>query len=116
MSAVARAITTATTIAFAPSTAPRCGSAVKVERIMPVEYSPVTAIAPRMPATSIVNCIGMTIVITGASPPPKSREAEAIMSEIASDRATVTPSDHHVERRVSSLIHSLRTTRPNDNR
>jgi hypothetical protein len=25
---------------------------------MPVEYSPVIAIAPRMPATSIVNCIG----------------------------------------------------------
>ena len=52
--------------AFAMSTVPRRGSAVRVERIMPVEYSPVMAIAPKIPATSIVNCMGATIAVTAA--------------------------------------------------
>ena len=64
----------------------------------------------------IVIGIGMTIVMTGDRPPPKSRAAEAIISEIASESDTVTASDHQVERSVSSLIHSLRTTRPNESR
>src|SRR5690606_21394693 len=51
---------TPTTMAFAARTEPRTGSAARVERIMPVEYSPVTAIAPRIPASSIVNWTGAT--------------------------------------------------------
>src|SRR5690606_30137766 len=53
----------ASTRAFAASTEPRTGSAARVERIIPVPYSPVTAMAPRMPASSIVNWIGDTTEI-----------------------------------------------------
>src|SRR5690606_12903710 len=61
-------ITAATTIALAASAAPRDGFAVSVERIIPEEYSPVTEIAPRMPASSIVNWMGETTAWMGSNP------------------------------------------------
>ncbi len=78
---------------------------------MPVEYSPVTTIAPRMPATSIVNWVGARMTFVGAIDPSVSLVATAIRSEIPTDRAAVTPSDHHVERRVRILIASPRRRR-----
>ncbi|MNL59541.1 hypothetical protein D3C87_1832780 [compost metagenome] len=74
---------------------------------MPVEYSPVMTIAPRMPATSIVNCVGESTALTAGNPPPKAEDADAIIIEMPIDSTAVMPSDHHVERRVVILIHSL---------
>ena len=48
----AKGMGAAVTIAFATSTGVRCGTAVSVDRIMPLEYSLVTANTPSTPNTS----------------------------------------------------------------
>ncbi len=52
---VVTAVTTPTTIIFAASAGRRLGTAESVERIMPVEYSPVTVSAPSTATASCAN-------------------------------------------------------------
>src|SRR3546814_227343 len=107
-------IRTATTSAFAASTDPRIGSAVSVERIIPVEYSPVTAITPRMPASSIVNWIGRTT----AWMPRKSGTlmARAMRRALPIESAATIPLDHQVARSADSLIHTQSSARGGERR
>ena len=76
---------------------------------MPVEYSPVTEIAPMMPASSIVNWIGMTTAWIGSNPGASIAWAMRTAMPIVSTAAIAM--DHHVDRRVMSLIASPRTAR-----
>jgi hypothetical protein len=68
-------------------------------------YRPMTGILDPLEAI----CIALSEVAGGA--PEKLVSASAISRDIPTDRTATMPMDHHGERRVASLIISLRTRR-----
>ena len=56
------------TAALAAISVPRWGAAAKVERIMPVEYSPVTASTPSTPMASWATITPPRLFETGSKP------------------------------------------------
>ena len=67
-----------------------------------------------MPASSIVNWIGMTTAWMGSK--PGMSIACAMSTAMPIVRIAAMPIDHQVERSVASLIHSPRTARMNVSR
>src|SRR4051812_8102707 len=115
------AVTTATAIAFATSTGTRVGTATSVERIIPVEYSPVMSSAPStamvsMPSWKPPETSSAPLAGPGVAPDPGAADPVAAAStenatarETPVIRTTVAASTHHVERSESSLVNSPRT-------
>src|SRR4051794_27653056 len=110
-------VTAARTTALAASTGTRVGTAASVERIMPVEYSPVISSAPStamgsMPIWKPPETTSAPVAVAGpdavgGSAATASRE-KATAREMPVIRTTVAASTHQVERNDSSLIHSPR--------
>src|SRR3954453_19091103 len=117
LTAATAAVTTLNAIALAMSTGTRVGTAASVERIIPVEYSPVMTSAPstamvsipiwKPPETSSAPFIPVTSGAVAGSAAMASRE-NATARETPVIRTTVAASVHHVDRSENSLIHSPR--------
>ena len=107
-------IETASTTALAHSAGRRRGTAARVERIIPVEYSPVMTSTPSTTTAreAMLAAMENTSMLTGA---PRSFPCEASIAEnrvtIATITITVAARVQIVERRVRNLIHSEFTTR-----
>ena len=117
--ASARAPTAERDAAFAHSTGSRCGTAAKVERIMPVEYSPVITSTPSTPIASCAMCQPPRLASTGlkvarswgSSGPVRHLHARRRRCRGRPSPTTATSSEQRVERRIQSFVHSERTTR-----
>ena len=100
--------TTPSTAAFAASTSGRFGIAASVARIIPEEYSPVIMSTPRTPISSRPREIPARALLV------RSAAASSVLTPTATAMptapATVTASTHQVERRLRTLIHSIRAT------
>src|SRR4051795_9476033 len=108
-------VATATAMAFAARTGVRVGTAASVERIIPVEYSPVISSAP---STAMVTMPSWNPPVTTSAPVRAassgavvgsaamlSRE-KATASETPVMRSTVAPTVHQVDRSDSNLMTS----------
>ena len=111
--------TTPKTTIFAHSTGRRFGTAVKLARIIPVEYSPVTT---RTPSTPIASCERLTPASAMSSGCRSARSRrlmwpqwdEVTAAKIAGRpivSTTAAKSDQRVERSEWSFVHSETITR-----
>ena len=107
------------TAVFAQSTGSRFGTALKLARIIPVEYSPVIT---RTPSTAIASWETLTPASAMSSGFRFARSPELIepqCEEVTAAKSagspivsrTATNSDQRVERSERSFVHSERTTR-----
>ena len=110
--------TAAKTPVFAHSTGSRFGTALKLARIIPVEYSPVITSTPR---TAIASCETLTPASamssgfrSARSPGLIESQCDAVTAAKRTGRAivskTAASSDQRVERREWSFVHSERAT------
>ena len=104
----AASATTPNTAALAASTSGRFGIAASVARIIPEEYSPVITSTPRTPISSRPREMPASALLV------RSAAASLVLTPTATAMpiapATVAVSTHQVERRLRSLIHSIRAT------
>ena len=100
--------TTPNTAAFAASTSGRPGTAARVARIIPEVYSLVIISTPRTPVSSSPGTTPASALLV-RSPAPF-LVLVPIRMAMAVAPAAVIASVHQVERRVRSLIHSIRAT------
>ncbi len=94
------------TAALAASSSPRRGIAVSVARISPDEYSLVMVSTPRTPLSSRAGTIPASALLVRS--PPALRVLIPTATPIPIAPAMVMTSVHQVERRLRSLIHSIR--------
>src|SRR6266496_3253127 len=117
---ISRNATTAKTAVFAQSTGRRFGTAVKLARIIPVEYSPVITSTPR---TAIASCETLTPASAMSSGWRSARSCGLIEPQwedvIAAKRTgkrivrkTPAKSDQSVERSERRFVHTQRATHP----
>lgn len=94
------------TAAFAASSTGLRGTAVSVARIIPDEYSLVMASTPRTPVSSSAGTMPASALLVRS--PPAWRVLRPTATPMPTAPAAVITSVHQVERRLRSLIHSIR--------
>src|SRR5262249_43915412 len=111
------ASTTAKVTVLATSIDRRCGVAVSVARIVPVEYSALITITPSAPtmswARNTEKRLNVSARKSGPGPFGSLTTAQAIRHGRPMVSSTVDSSVHIVERTERSLVHSEPTTRVN---
>lgn len=104
-------VTAPNTAVFAASTRGRRGIAASVARIMPEVYSPVMTSTPSTPANSNPGTRPARALLVRS--PTAFFVLNPTATAMATAPVTVTASVHQVERKLRSLIHSIRATSVN---
>ena len=99
-------VTAPNTAAFAARTSGRRGTAASVARIVPEVYSLVIVSTPSAPASSRPGTTPASALLVRS--PEAFRVFRPTATPIPTVPATVTARVHQVERRLRSLIHSIR--------